>query len=140
MSQAPDTPRAARTELVSSAALFRALSDPGRLALLRHLLLGEHHVRELTDHLGLAQSTVSGHLACLRDCGLVSSRAVGRASSYAVTEPALVEVLLRGASRLLDATDDQVTFCPTATGHTAHRCRTRGACRLCPHTSSAPRP
>jgi ArsR family transcriptional regulator, cadmium/lead-responsive transcriptional repressor len=125
-----------RVLTANSAALFRALSDPGRLALLRHLLLSEHNVRELTEHLGLAQSTVSGHLACLRDCGLVTSRAVGRSSSYAVTEPALVTSLLDVAEQLLEATDDQVTVCPTATGHGRHVCRTRGSCRICPHTSA----
>ncbi|WP_425582553.1 ArsR/SmtB family transcription factor [Tessaracoccus defluvii] len=56
------------------------MSDPSRLAILQHLALGEHRVRDLTAHLGLAQSTVSAHLACLRECGLVSSRPEGRAS------------------------------------------------------------
>lgn len=129
-------PEADLVDAANAAALFRALSDPGRLTLLRHLLLSEHNVRELTEHLGLAQSTVSGHLACLRDCGLVSARAVGRSSSYAVTEPAAVEALLDGAAMLLEATDDQVTACPIATGHGRHGCRTRGTCRLCPHTST----
>lgn len=128
-------PQVERVETIDAAALFRALSDPGRLALLRHLLLREHNVRELTEHLGLAQSTVSGHLGCLRDCGLVSSRPVGRSSAYAVTEPARVRALLRTAGELLDATDDQVEECPTATGHDRHRCRTRGACRMCPHSA-----
>ena len=55
----------------TAAALFRGLADPARLAIVQHLALGEHRVVDLTAHLGLAQSTVSGHLACLRDCGLV---------------------------------------------------------------------
>lgn len=57
-----------------AAALFHGFSDPTRLAILRHLATGEHKVRELTEHLGLAQSTVSAHLACLAGCGLVASR------------------------------------------------------------------
>ena len=57
----------------AAACLFRGMSDPSRVAILRHLLLGEHKVADLTAHLGLAQSTVSKHLACLRDCGLVDS-------------------------------------------------------------------
>ena len=52
------------------AILFHALSDPTRLTILRHLVGGEHRVRDLVDHLGLAQSTVRAHLRCLRDCGL----------------------------------------------------------------------
>ena len=39
--------------------LFRSLADPARLQIVRHLALGEHRVVDLTDHLGLAQSTVS---------------------------------------------------------------------------------
>jgi DNA-binding transcriptional ArsR family regulator len=90
--------------LTAAAFLFHGLADPTRLTILQHLTLGEHRVRDLTEHLGLAQSTVSAHLACLRDCGLVTSRAVGRASLYSLaTEPELLDVL-RAAETLLAAT------------------------------------
>jgi ArsR family transcriptional regulator, cadmium/lead-responsive transcriptional repressor len=87
-------------------ALFHALSDPSRLRILRHLFLGEHRVVDLVAHLGLAQSTVSQHLACLRDCGLVTSRPVGRSSMFALTQPDLVDALLVRAEHLLAATGD----------------------------------
>ena len=87
-----------------TAALFHALSEPSRLTILEHLFLGEHRVVELVAHLGLAQSTVSQHLACLRDCGLVTHRAVGRSSHYFLTDPTRVRALLDEAERLLDAT------------------------------------
>src|SRR5680860_813132 len=74
----------------AAACLFRGMSDPSRVAILRHLLLGEHNVAELTAHLGLAQSTVSKHLACLRGCGLVQSRPAGRASVFCLTYPQAV--------------------------------------------------
>jgi len=94
-------------------ALFRSLADPARLSILRHLTLGEHRVVDLTAHLGLAQSTTSAHLACLRDCGLVSVRTVGRSSVYTLAvEPELMSVLA-SAERLLAATGDAVTLCPT---------------------------
>ena len=96
-----------------AAALFHGLSDPSRLAILQHLTLGEHRVRDLTEHLGLAQSTVSAHLACLRDCGLVTSRAQGRASVIALAHPEATRDLLRAAERLLDLTGDAVELCPT---------------------------
>lgn len=73
--------------------------------------LGEHRVVDLTEHLGLAQSTVSGHLACLRDCGLIVARAEGRASLYSLARPELLD-LLTAAERLLDATGDSVALCP----------------------------
>ncbi|MCG7287163.1 metalloregulator ArsR/SmtB family transcription factor [Cellulomonas sp. ACRRI] len=84
-----------------AAALFRALGEPARLTMLRHLFTGEHSVRELTDHLGLAQSTVSAHLACLRDCGLVTVRQRGRASIYAIADPGGLAALVGAAEELL---------------------------------------
>jgi ArsR family transcriptional regulator, cadmium/lead-responsive transcriptional repressor len=97
-----------------AACLFRGFGDPSRLAILQHLLLGEHRVIDLTDHLGLAQSTVSKHLACLRDCGLVTSRPRGRASLFRLTQPDAVLELLTAAERLLERTGDAVALCPTA--------------------------
>ena len=101
----------AEVDLRSAVCLFRGLADPARLAIVRHLALGEHRVVDLTAHLGLAQSTVSGHLACLRDCGLVTARAQGRASLYSLARPELMD-LLAAAERLLDATGDSVALCP----------------------------
>jgi DNA-binding transcriptional ArsR family regulator len=97
----------------AAACVFRSLGDTTRLAILRRLALGEHRVVELTAHLGLAQSTVSAHLACLRDCGLVTSRPQGRASMWSLaTAPELLDVLA-AAERLLAAAGDAVVRCPT---------------------------
>lgn len=101
---------------VAAACLFRAMGDPSRVAILRHLLLGEHNVAELTSHLGLAQSTVSKHLACLRDCGLVQSRPVGRASVFTLTHPDRVVDVFAAAEALLAATGDAVLLCPRSGG------------------------
>jgi DNA-binding transcriptional ArsR family regulator len=96
----------------AAACLFRGMGDPSRVAILRHLLLGEHKVGELTAHLGLAQSTVSKHLACLKDCGLVESRPVGRASVFSPTHPEAVLKVFAAAEELLAATGDAVVLCP----------------------------
>ena len=95
--------------------LFRGLADPTRLAILQHLALGEHRVVDLTAHLGLAQSTVSQHVACLRGCGLLSARSEGRSTLYALARPELMD-LLAAAERLLEATGSAVTLCPTSAG------------------------
>ncbi len=95
-----------------AACLFNGFSDASRLAIVRHLALGEHRVVDLTEHLGLAQSTVSKHLACLRDCGLVESRPVGRASMFTLTHPEATLDLLTAAERLLALTGDAVALCP----------------------------
>lgn len=85
------------------AALFHALAEPTRLALLEHLASGEHRVRDLVDHMHLAQSTVSKHLACLRDCGLVTVRADGRSSWFSLVDPLRLANLLESADELLSA-------------------------------------
>jgi DNA-binding transcriptional ArsR family regulator len=100
-----------RSALTAAACMFRSLGDPTRLAIVQHLALGEHRVVDLTAHLGLAQSTVSAHLACLRDCGLVDSRPVGRASVFSLARPELLG-LLSAAETLLAATGDAVVLCP----------------------------
>ena len=90
-----------RDEKTDEAALFHALADPTRLLILEHLKTGEHKVRELTDHLGLAQSTVSAHLACLRDTDLVKVRTQGRASIYSLGDPTQLDQLLLVARQLI---------------------------------------
>lgn len=106
-----DAPVDEAAALTAAACLFHGFSDPSRLSIVRHLALGEHRVVDLTAHLGLAQSTVSKHLACLRDCGLVSSRPEGRASLWSLVHTDTVMDLLAAAERLLALTGDAVTLC-----------------------------
>ena len=101
-----------RVELAPAAALFRSLADPTRLAIVRRLAAGPARVVELVQAVGLAQPTVSKHLACLRECGLVDSEPVGRASLFRLTQPALIDVLA-SAQTVLDATGQAVAVCPT---------------------------
>lgn len=88
------------------ACLFRALGEPSRLAILEHLHLGPHRVVDLVAHLGLAQSTVSKHLACLRDCGLVDSQPQGRASVFSLVDGVPIRALLVAAGAVLEVTGD----------------------------------
>jgi DNA-binding transcriptional ArsR family regulator len=100
-----------RVELAPAAALFRSLGDPARLVIVRRLAGGPARVTDLTAALGLAQSTVSKHLACLRDCGLVTSEPAGRASVFQLTQPELVD-MLTAAEAVLTATGNAVALCP----------------------------
>lgn len=102
---------ASRSELSAAVALFRSLADPTRLALVRRLAAGERRVTDLVGELGLAQSTVSAHLACLRDCGLVDFRAQGRQSFYFLARSELLD-LLASAEAVLAATGEAVALCP----------------------------
>lgn len=78
------------------ARIFRALSEPSRLTLIHCLADGPHRVGELSAHLGLAQSTVSAHLALLRDAGLVAATPEGRATLYRLAHPGLDDLLHAG--------------------------------------------
>jgi ArsR family transcriptional regulator, cadmium/lead-responsive transcriptional repressor len=102
---------AARHELSPAVSLFHSLADPVRLSIVQRLSRGEARVVDLVTELELPQSTVSKHLACLRDCRLVDFRAQGRQSFYRLTQPALLE-LLASAEALLLATGDAVALCP----------------------------
>lgn len=97
-------------QLAPAAALFRSLGDPARLAIVRQLAAGPARVVDLIEAVGLAQSTVSKHLACLRDCDLVASEQMGRASLFRLTQPALLDVLA-SAQTVLDATGQAVALC-----------------------------
>lgn len=100
--------------LDAAAALFHGFSDPSRVAILRHLALGEHRVVDLTAHLGLAQSTVSAHLRCLSDCGLVSGRAQGRATVYSLQHAEVLDDLWKVAEELLVRTGNAPALCPSS--------------------------
>lgn len=102
---------AERAGLAPAAALFRSLGDPARLVIVRRLAGGPARVTDLVSALGLAQSTVSKHLACLRDCGLVTSEPAGRASVFRLAQPALAD-LLTAAEQVLAATGSAIELCP----------------------------
>lgn len=93
------------------AALFHGLADRTRLAIVRELAHGERRVVDLTKTLGLAQGTVSSHLACLRDCGLVVGRPEGRQTFYSISHPELMD-LIGAAEQLLALTGEAVELCP----------------------------
>ena len=75
----PMDPRAAE----DVAAVFKALADPTRVAIVSRLASGEKCcVCDLTDVFDLSQPTVSHHLRILRDAGLVESERRGTFAYY----------------------------------------------------------
>ncbi|MEQ4497910.1 ArsR/SmtB family transcription factor [Nocardioides kribbensis] len=109
----PPDPGRETAALTAAACLFHGFSDRSRLALVQHLASGEHRVVDLVRRLGLAQSTVSQHLACLVDCGIARSRPQGRASVYSLAHPEATMALLASAEQVLALTGDAVTLCGT---------------------------
>lgn len=93
-----------------AAKLFRGLADPTRLAILLALLEGEQRVTDLVARLSCSQANVSGHVACLKDCGLVADRPEGRAVYYRVAHPEIID-LLRSGEALLARTGWAIDLC-----------------------------
>ncbi len=67
--------------------VFKTLSDPTRLRILRLLENEQLVVQELMEVLGMAQSRVSRHLAILREAGLVLDRRDRTFVSYRMCPP-----------------------------------------------------
>ena len=99
-----------RADVAVAAQLFRGFGDPTRLAILGELLDGERRVVDLVDVLGCSQSNVSGHLACLKECGLIVDRPEGRSVHYRLATPTVVD-LLRQAEALLGEIGERVELC-----------------------------
>ena len=84
------------------AKLFRGFADPSRLSILEALRDGECTVSELVRATGLTQPNVSNHLACLRDCGLVSLRQQGRFAYYSLSDDRVAQLLSLADELLAD--------------------------------------
>lgn len=108
LSKLPDLDEAATA---AYAHLFQALADPTRLALVQHLATGEHRVRDLVDHMGLAQSTVSKHLGFLLECGLAAMRPEGRATWYSLSDVPRLQTLIAAAKEVLGSTGTEAVLC-----------------------------
>jgi DNA-binding transcriptional ArsR family regulator len=92
------------------ASLLKTLASPMRLQIVHHLgESGPVEVWRLAEHFGLAQPTVSQHLAALRAAGLVEAVREGRDVYYQLADPEIVaacglmrQVLIRRIARLGD--------------------------------------
>jgi ArsR family transcriptional regulator, cadmium/lead-responsive transcriptional repressor len=104
-----------RADADVAAKLFRGFGDRTRLVILSELANGERRVTDLVRTLGRSQSTISSHVACLRDCGLVEARVEGRQMFYRVAFPEVI-ALLRSTEHLLAEIGHEVELCPNYRG------------------------
>ena len=79
------------TQLKANATLMasrlKVMSHPERLLMLCRMDEGEVSVTELVELSGLSQSSVSQHLAMLREEGVVSIRGEAQTRFYSLTDP-----------------------------------------------------
>ena len=92
------------------AKLFRGLADSSRVAVLEALRDGPACVSDVVAATGQSQPSVSMHLACLWECGLVERERQGRFVQYRIADPRVVQLLDAGNALLLHV-GDQVYVC-----------------------------
>ena len=74
----------------SRARILKAMAHPTRLFILDRLAMREHCVCELTDMIGADISTVSKHLALLRNAGLAADEKRGQQVWYSLRTPCVL--------------------------------------------------
>ncbi len=92
------------------AKLFRGFGDASRLSIIECLREGPKSVSEIVACSGLTQPNVSNHLACLRECGLVSAEQTGKYVYYKIGDPRVCTVL-ELAEALLDECHEKIGDC-----------------------------
>jgi len=73
-------------------AVFAALSDPTRRAILRRLLRGDASVGELAEPFSLSVRTISKHIAVLENAGLIARESRGQQRLSRLVPKRLAEV------------------------------------------------
>ncbi|NNC79860.1 MAG: helix-turn-helix transcriptional regulator [Acidimicrobiales bacterium] len=105
-------------DVAVAAKLFCGFGDRTRLSILSLLARGERRVTDIVESLDGSQANISGHLKCLKECGLVIDRRSGREAFYRIAHSEVVDVL-RSAERLLAVTGTGIELCPNYEPETA---------------------
>lgn len=100
------------TDIDALARFGRALADPIRCRILLALREEPAHPAELADALDISRTRLSNHLACLRDCGLVTTAPVGRRVRYELADARLGHAIDDLRTAVLAVESD--TTCPEA--------------------------
>ncbi len=100
----------AKTDLIAK--YFRGLGDPTRLRILELLHEeGELAVSELVDRLGIGQTKVSNHLACLRWCGFIEARREHRTVYNRIADARVIGMLDLAHALLADNAEHVAACC-----------------------------
>lgn len=81
---------AVKSHMVNRAKVMKALAHPSRLFIVEELSRGERCVCDLTEMIGADVSTVSKHLAVLRQAGLVLDERRGVQIFYRLRVPCIL--------------------------------------------------
>ena len=94
--------------------ILRVVADPSRLRILLLLRGEELSVAEMQEILAMGQSTISTHLAQLKQAGLVEDRRAGKSSLYRLTTSGgggvLDQILAEAKGEIPEAAGDQAAI------------------------------
>lgn len=90
-----------RVYFKNQARLHRVLANEARLIIIDCLYQREHTVGELTEKVGLDQSTVSKHLSLLLSSGIVENRKERNMVYYKLLTPCVID-MFNCASKVID--------------------------------------
>lgn len=82
-----------RSNAGEAAELLKSMSNENRLLILCHLGEEELSVTELNSFIDLSQSSLSQHLARLRNDGLVKTRRESQTIYYSIANPSVVSLI-----------------------------------------------
>lgn len=77
----------------AQATILKAMAHPARLLIIEKLSQQEHCVCELTEMIGADTSTVSKHLAVLKNAGVVTDKKKSQMVYYSLAMPCTVNFL-----------------------------------------------
>lgn len=87
----------------SAAEVFKALSTPARLLILRRLTDAPACVHELVDELDLSQPLVSQHLKVLRQVHLVRGTRRGRETAYELADHHVAHIVADAIAHIAES-------------------------------------
>lgn len=85
------------------AEFFKIFGDFNRIKLVNTLLIGEMHVQEIADAIGMSQSAVSHQLKMLRLFNVVKLRKDGQKVYYSLSDEHIEEIFKVGVRHMLES-------------------------------------
>lgn len=100
LSRKKPAPIAASNEILVK--FFKGLGEPIRLRIVQTLLEKERNVSELVNIIGVPQSNISNHLACLKWCGYITSRKEGTSVYYQIGDGRVKQIVALARELIAD--------------------------------------
>ena len=96
-------------ELERTAELFKVFGDPTRMQILTALFAQEMCVCDISDLLGMTQSSISHQLRLLRNSRLVKNRREGKSVYYSLDDAHVATIIAQGLEHIRHGQDNNGT-------------------------------